>query len=82
MRQMKGMVTVEGRTVMTTHSQLRQHRFRTVDHYAKAWRLGTGLPVALTPGQYRITGEDRMNGVVYYRLNDMYRVDSRELLKC
>ena len=41
-----------------------------------AWQLGTGLPISLAPGTYPITGEDQLQGVVYFRLGDAYRIES------
>jgi hypothetical protein len=46
------------------------------DGYTPAWQLGTGLQIALAPGEYEITGRDQINKRVYARLNDMYRVDA------
>ena len=47
-----------------------------IQSYSPAWQLGTGLRIALAPGTYLITGEDQMQGVVYFRLGDAYRIDS------
>jgi hypothetical protein len=47
----------------------------TFDGYTPAWQLGTGLQIALAPGEYQVTGRDRINERVYARLDDLYRVD-------
>ncbi len=47
-----------------------------IQNYSPAWQLGTGLPISLAPGTYPITGEDQLQGVVYFRLGDTYRIDS------
>ena len=44
-------------------------------HYTRAWEMGTGLRVSLAPGEYRITGEENLDGVRYFRLDETYRVD-------
>ena len=51
----------------------------TFERYTPAWALGTGLRVSLAPGEYRITGEEQLNGVRYLWLNERFRVDAREL---
>ena len=48
-------------------------------HYTPAWAMGTGLRVSLPPGKYRVTGEQRVNGVRFICLEDAYRVDVREI---
>lgn len=53
-------------------------RHCTIDHYAPAWALGTGLRVGLPPGKYKVTGEDRINGRFYLRIEDKYRIASCE----
>ncbi len=47
-----------------------------IRNYSPAWALGTGLRVSLPPGTYPITGEDRLQQVVYFRLSDAYRIES------
>ena len=66
---------------MTTMSasQSNSNRTHIFRHYIRAWEMGTGLPVSLEPGEYLVTGEEQFNGVKYLRLNDMYRVDVRDL---
>ncbi len=54
-------------------------RFCTFQRYAYVWQLGTGLKVSLTPGNYRVTGEEKLNGVVFFHLEGGYRIDAREL---
>ena len=56
-------------------------RYCTIDRYTPVWALGTGLKVALAPGDYQVTGKDRVNGTLYYRLANAYRIDSREILQ-
>ena len=53
------------------------NRVCTFKQYAPAWRLGTGVRLALEPGVYQVTGEDRVDGVLYLRLANAYRIDSR-----
>ena len=53
----------------------------TFERHVPAWAFGTGLRVALAPGEYRITGQDEVNGVIYLRLDDSYRIDSREIAR-
>ncbi len=64
---------------MSTDSRLRQGSTCTIEGYAKAWCLGTGLPIGLAPGQYQITGQDCVNGTVYFRLDNAYRIEARKL---
>jgi hypothetical protein len=33
----------------------------------------------LAPGKYRVTGEEKLNGLVLFRLEGVYRIDVREL---
>ena len=47
-----------------------------IQNYSPAWQLGTGLAISLAPGTYPITGENQLQGVVYFRLGDTYRIDS------
>ena len=54
-------------------------QFCIVHRYTPAWEVGTGLRVSLAPGRYRITGREHHNGVNYYALEDVYRVDVRQL---
>lgn len=44
----------------------------TVRQYSPAWALGTGLPVALNPGEYQVTGADDVHGMPYLYLDDAY----------
>lgn len=48
-----------------------------LEQYTHAWALGTGLPIALPPGDYHVTGESEAAGVRYFEVNRRYRVDSR-----
>ncbi len=41
-----------------------------IQSYSPAWQLGTGLAISLAPGTYPITGENQLQGVVYFRLGD------------
>jgi hypothetical protein len=54
-------------------------RFCTFQRYTNAWQVGTGLKVSLAPGKYRVTGEEKLDGVVFFRLEGVYRIDAREL---
>jgi len=54
-------------------------RFCTFQCYTHAWQLGTGLKISLAPGKYRVTGEEKVHGVVFFRLEEVYRIDAREL---
>lgn len=47
-----------------------------IQRYSPAWALGTGLRVSLPAGEYRITGKDSVQGVHYFRLEGIYRIDS------
>ena len=67
-----------GMTTMSA-SPSEPSRIHTFRHYIRAWEMGTGLPVSLEPGEYRVTGEELLNGVRYLRLNDTFRVDVRDL---
>ena len=53
-------------------------RFFIFQRYTHAWQLGTGLKVSLAPGKYRVTGEEKLNGVLFFRLLEGYRIDARE----
>ena len=53
--------------------------FITLQRYTHVWEVGTGLKVSLAPGKYRVTGEEKLNGVVFFRLKGGYRIASREL---
>ena len=54
-------------------------RFCTFQCYTHAWQLETGLKISLAPGKYRVTGEEKVNGVVFFRLEEVYRIDARDL---
>ena len=54
-------------------------RFCTFQRYTHAWEVGTGLKVSLAPGKYRVTGEEKLNGVLFFRLDGVYRIDAREV---
>ncbi len=51
-------------------------RYLQLKTYTPAWKIGTGLPDSLPPGQYHVTGEDCVDGVTYILLNNAYRVPS------
>ena len=44
----------------------------TLHRYRRAWEIGTGLPVGLEPGEYRITGQHIVNGVPFVELDGAY----------
>ena len=56
-------------------------RIWAVDRYTRAWAIGTGLPVTLAPGNYRITGEDQIGSSVHLRLEETYRLRAVETSK-
>jgi hypothetical protein len=60
-------------------ANLKADRFCSFRRYTRAWQLGTGLRVSLAPGNYQVTGEVRLNGVVFFCLEGGYRIDVREL---
>lgn len=53
-------------------------RYCTFQQYTLAWEVGTGLRVALKPGRYRITGEERLNGIQFFRLEERYRIEASQ----
>lgn len=53
-------------------------RHCTIERYTPAWALGTGLRVGIAPGKYQVTGKDRINGRLYLRIVDRYRIAARE----
>lgn len=48
----------------------------TFDRYTTAFEVGTGLRVALAPGEYEITGREQRGAATYLLLNGQYRVDA------
>lgn len=44
----------------------------TVRQYSPAWALGTGLRVALNPGEYQVTGTGTVHGMPFLYLDDAY----------
>ncbi len=52
----------------------KREQFCTFHDYTPAWEVGTGLKVSLAPGRYRITGEERLNGIQFLRLEETYRI--------
>ena len=63
---------------MTSTKTASFERIWAVDRYTQAWAIGTGLPVTLAPGNYRITGEDQIGSNVHLRLDDTYRLRAVE----
>ena len=49
-------------------------RYLQLKTYTPAWKIGTGLPDSLPPGQYRVTGENCVDGVAYILLENAFRV--------
>ncbi len=47
--------------------------------YTPGWKMGSGVPISLAPGTYRITNQSRVGGVTYWDLDGIYRVDSRRV---
>ena len=62
---------------MSSNSSTENRQICRLQDYSPAWELGTGLPVALPPGNYPISGEDPLQGNVYFRLSGGYRIDAR-----
>ncbi len=48
----------------------------TFEQYTTAFEVGTGLRVALAPGEYEITGREQRDATTYLLLNGQYRVDA------
>ncbi len=53
--------------------------FCHLDNYTQAWTIESGLRVSLAPGSYRVTGEERLNGIRYLCLDERFRLDVLEL---
>lgn len=53
---------------MVTSQRTNRKQIRTFEQYVRAWEVGTGLPVALPPGRYRVTGRQLVNGIDYFLL--------------
>ena len=49
-------------------------RYLQLKKFTPAWKIGTGLPDSLPPGQYRVTSENCVDGVAYILLENAYRV--------
>jgi hypothetical protein len=54
-------------------------RFCTFLCYTHAWQVGTGLKISLAPGKYRVTSEEKLNGVLFISLEGGYRIDASDL---
>lgn len=52
----------------------------TLDRHVAAWRIGTGLRLALSPGTYRVTGRVTIAGRDYLVLDGNVRVESIDAL--
>lgn len=63
---------------MLTATRTNRKQFFTFERYVRAWELGTGLPVALPPGRYRVTGRQSVNGVDYLQLDCGVQVSPQE----
>ncbi len=59
---------------MIPRNQDSQRVFK-IHRYTLAWAIGTGIRVSVAPGEYRVTGEDSLNGIRYIRLEERYRID-------
>lgn len=62
-----------------TQSESKRELDCLFEQYTPAWELGTGLRVSLPPGSYRVTGEEMLDGSRYVRLNEVYRVNVRDI---
>ena len=50
-----------------------------LEFYTPGWKMGSGIPISLAPGTYRITHQSQVAGVTYWDLEGMYRIDSRRV---
>ena len=49
----------------------------TVNRVATAWEVGTGLRVALGPGEYQVTGSEEVGGERFLYLNETYHCHAK-----
>lgn len=59
------------------HSDSEQ--FCILDRYIHGWQIGTGIRVSLAPGKYRITAEEQIDGRLFLKLENFYRIDAAEV---
>ena len=59
------------------HSDSEQ--FCEFHHYIHGWQIGTGIRVSLAPGKYRITAEEQIDGRLFLKLDNSYRIDAAEV---
>ena len=59
------------------HSDSEQ--FCVFDRYIHGWQVGTGIRVSLAPGKYRITAEEQIDGKLFLKLENSYRIDAAEV---
>ena len=57
---------------MIATAPLQRSRVCTVKRFGAAWAVGTGLPVGIEQGEYRITGEVTVDGASYMNLDGTY----------
>ena len=60
---------------MITRAQSKSPPLFDVPNYTRGWMLGSGVPVNIAPGTYRVAGEDCIAGVDYLRLEGRYRIE-------
>lgn len=62
-----------GVRMMIASASIEPFRYCQVKHYVTAWVIGTGLPVGLKPGEYRITESSNINGALFLQLDGVFR---------
>ena len=60
---------------MVTQAQSKSASLFQVRDYIRGWMLGSGVPVSIAPGTYRMAGEERIGGVGYLQLEGRYRIE-------
>lgn len=53
--------------------------FCYLDQQTRGWAIDSGIRVSLAPGRYRITGKERLNGILYLHLDERFRLDVFDL---
>ena len=58
-----------------------KEKFCEFHHYIYGWKVGTGIRVSLAPGKYRITAEEQIDGRMFLKLDNSYRIDAEEFFE-
>jgi hypothetical protein len=64
---------------MIAATLVRTETFCILEDYTSAWELESGEVVMLEPGEYRITGRNRVSGHEYVQLEDEVEIHAKQV---